>query len=172
VPIRPGQRQGFFTQVFNFTRMTQTVIGSTFRGGGPYGGTDGKLLLSTTDPERHGSLPHALTYALPVSVPPGQSRYLRITWISHGCVTKADVGGMDSVELRVRVGWTPGPSTSPSARAFTSAPAGTAAHDTCAGPGDTGVPRRGGDAHFARRVGRGTLSLSGTAPRGRHVREL
>jgi hypothetical protein len=173
VPIRSGHRQGFFIQVFNFTRMTQTVLGSNLDGGGPNGGTNSELTSSTTDPQRSGSEPRAVRYASPpISIPPGQSRYLRITWISHGCVTKADVGGMDSVELRVRVGWTPGPSTSPSARAFTSAPAGTAAHDTCAGPGDTGVPRRGGDAHFARRVGRGTLSLSGTAPRGRHVREL
>ncbi len=46
-----------------------------------------------------------MNYALPASIPPGQSRYLRITWISRGCVTPANVGGMDSVELRVRVGW-------------------------------------------------------------------
>jgi hypothetical protein len=106
VPIRPGHRQGFFIQVFNFTRMTQTVLGSNLGGGGPNGGTNSQLTLSTTDPQRSGSEPHAVRYASPpISIPPHQSRYLRITWISHGCVTKADVGGMDSVELRVRVGW-------------------------------------------------------------------
>jgi len=106
VPIRPGHRQGFFIQVFNFTRMTQTVLGSTLEGGGPNGGTDSRLTLSATDPQRSGNEPHAVKYASPpISIPPHQSRYLRITWISHGCVTKADVGGMDSVELRVRVGW-------------------------------------------------------------------
>jgi hypothetical protein len=105
VPIRPGQRQGFFIQVFNFTGMTQTVLGSNLQGGGPNGGTSGRVTLSASDPQRHGSLPHAMTYALPVSIPPGQSRYLRITWISHGCLSKLNVSGMDSVELRVRVGW-------------------------------------------------------------------
>ncbi len=106
VPIRPGQRQGFFIQVFNFTGMTQTVIGSNLEGFGPNGGTSARVRLSTSDPQRHGNEPHALTYALPVSIPPGQSRYLRITWISRGCLSKLNIAGMDSVELRVKVGWT------------------------------------------------------------------
>lgn len=108
VPFRPGHRQGFFIEVFNFTRMTQTVLSSNLDGIGPNGGTDARVRLSTRDPQRsgHGGEPHALRYALPVSIPPGQSRYLRITWISHGCVTTHNVGGMDSVELRVRIGWT------------------------------------------------------------------
>ena len=46
-----------------------------------------------------------MNYALPASIPPGQSRYLRITWISRGCLSKLSEAGMDSVELRVRVGW-------------------------------------------------------------------
>jgi hypothetical protein len=108
VPIRPGQRQGFFIQVFNFTGMTQTVIGSNLEGFGPNGGTDGTVTLSTMDPELsgHSGQPHALAYSLPVSIPPGQSRYLRITWISHGCLSKLNIAGMDAVELRVRIGWT------------------------------------------------------------------
>jgi hypothetical protein len=106
VPIRQGQRQGFFIQVFNFTGMTQTVLGSNLFGG-PNGGTSSQLTLSTADPQRHGNEPHAVRYALPpASIPPGQSRYLRITWISHGCLSKLSVAGMDSVELRVKVGWT------------------------------------------------------------------
>jgi hypothetical protein len=105
VPIRPGHRQGFFIQVFNFTAMTQTVIGSNLGGVGPNGGTGSRVRLSTVDPLRHGNEPHVLRYALPVSIPPGQSRYLRITWISHGCPGHQQISGMDSVELRVRVGW-------------------------------------------------------------------
>jgi hypothetical protein len=106
VPIRPGQRQGFFIQVFNFTSMTQSVLGSNLFGG-PNGGTSARVTLSTTDPQRAGNQPHAVRYASPpISIPPGQSRYLRITWISRGCLSKLDVAGMDSVELRVRVGWT------------------------------------------------------------------
>jgi hypothetical protein len=105
VPIRAGQRQGFFVEVFNFTGMTQTVIGDELEGFGPKGGTDATVTLSTADPRRTHYEPHAVTYALPVSIPPGQSRYLRITWVSHGCLQKESVSGMDSVELRVRVGW-------------------------------------------------------------------
>jgi hypothetical protein len=106
VPIRPGHRQGFFIQVFNYTRMTQTVLGSTLGGGGPEGGTNSQVTLSTSDPLRSGSEPRAVRYAPPpISIPPGQSRYLRITWISRGCVAANEVGGMDSVELRVKVGW-------------------------------------------------------------------
>ncbi len=105
VPLRPGQRQGFFVQVFNFTGMTQTVIRSNL-GGGPNGGTSAHVTLSTTDPQRSGSDPHAVTYAMPVSIPPGQSRYLRITWISHGCPGHQQISGLQAVELRVRVGWT------------------------------------------------------------------
>ncbi len=105
VPIRPGHRQGFFIQVFNFTRMTQTVLGSNLGGSGPDGGADARVRLSTSDPPRSGSEPHAVSYTLPVSIPPGQSRYLRITWISRSCLPAAEVVGMDSVELRVRIGW-------------------------------------------------------------------
>jgi hypothetical protein len=64
------------------------------------------VTLSASDPQRSGSQPHTLTYTLPVSIPPGQSRYLRSTWISDGCLTGEDIAGIDSVELRVRVGWT------------------------------------------------------------------
>jgi hypothetical protein len=106
VPIRPGQRQGFIIEVFNLTGMTQTVLGSNLRGFGPNGGTSVRVTLSTSDPDHAGNDPHALSYALPVSIPPGQSRYLRITWISHGCLTKQNTAGINSVELRVRVGWT------------------------------------------------------------------
>jgi hypothetical protein len=104
VPIRSGQRQGFYVQVYNPSGMTQRVIGSDLRYG-PNVGTNVQVTLSTSDPdETHGS-PQSIPYALPVSIPPGQSRLLRITWISHGCLRDA-VAGMDSVELRVRIGWT------------------------------------------------------------------
>jgi hypothetical protein len=107
VPIRPGRRQGFFIQLFNFTAMTQTVTGSGLDGFGPNGGTSVQVTMSTSDPYRTGNDPHAVSYAsLPVSIPPGQSRNLRITWISHGCLSKLNVAGMDAVELQVRVGWT------------------------------------------------------------------
>ena len=86
--------------------MTQTVIGSNLGGVGPNGGTDARVTFSTSAPERSGNEPHAVTYAMPVSIPPGQSRYLRITWISHGCAGHQQISGLQAVGLRVRVGWT------------------------------------------------------------------
>jgi len=64
-------------------------------------------LLSTVSPSRQltGRNTAIRHRAASVSIPPGQSRYLRITWISHGCLAKLDDAGMDSVRLRVRVGW-------------------------------------------------------------------
>jgi hypothetical protein len=105
VPIRTGQRQGFFVEVFNFTGMTQTVTGSDLGGSGPNGGTSATVTLSTSDPQSSHYEPHMLTYALPVSIPPGESRFLRITWVSRGCLSKPNVSGIDAVDLRVRVGW-------------------------------------------------------------------
>lgn len=86
--------------------MTQTVLGSNLGGFGPNGGTSARMTLSTSDPDRSGNEPHAVTYSLPVPIPPERSRYLRITWISRGCLAMQNIAGMDSVELRVRVGWT------------------------------------------------------------------
>ena len=105
VPIRSGERQGFYVQVFNFTGMTQTVIGSDLENG-PAGGTNVQVTASISDGRGSGNDPHAVRYGLPVAIPPGQDRFLRITWISHGCLAGQNIAGMDSVGLRVRVGWT------------------------------------------------------------------
>jgi hypothetical protein len=56
--------------------MTQTVLGSNLQGGGPNGGSNGSVTLSTSDPQRSGSEPHTLTYALPVSIPPVPADHL------------------------------------------------------------------------------------------------
>lgn len=105
VPIRSGQRQGFYVQLFNFTGMTQTVLGSTLDNG-PNAGTSVQVTVSTSDGAASGYDAHTLRYGLPVAIPPGQTRFLRITWISRYCLPRGQDAGMDSVGLRVRVGWT------------------------------------------------------------------
>jgi hypothetical protein len=56
-------------EVFNVTAMMQTVLGSNPGGFGPNGGTSVALTLSTSDPDHARYDPHAVTYALPVSIP-------------------------------------------------------------------------------------------------------
>jgi hypothetical protein len=46
----------------------------------------------------------ALRYRLPVLIPPGQTRYLRVLWLSRGCIVKGGEEGLDTTVLRVRVG--------------------------------------------------------------------
>lgn len=44
-------------------------------------------------------------YTLPVSIPPGQSRYLRLMWTSDLCAEAGGTASTDQVKLLVRVGW-------------------------------------------------------------------
>ncbi|HEY7144212.1 MAG TPA: hypothetical protein VH637_08195 [Streptosporangiaceae bacterium] len=105
VPERPGQRQGLAIQVYNVSGQTQTILGIA------PGDENGPALsviragVSTTDPDRAHDAMHALRYTPPpVSIPPGQSRILRLTWVSRDCLQSGDQAGMDAVTLRVRVG--------------------------------------------------------------------
>lgn len=104
VPIRPGQRQGFMFQLFNYTHLTQTVLGTTLEFG-PAGGTNLQAGLSSADPDHGGYPPQSLHYALPVSIPPGQSRDMRVIWTSRGCLEKGAESGTSELTLQVRVGW-------------------------------------------------------------------
>jgi hypothetical protein len=63
------------------------------------------ISLSAVNPYfTHGAAAQALRYRLPVSVPPGQTRYLRVLWLSRGCIEKGGGNGLDTTVLRVRVG--------------------------------------------------------------------
>lgn len=105
VPIRPGQRQGFVVQLENFTSQTQTVLGPIDGFIAPYGGADVQLGVSTVDPNYAGGAWRSLRYTLPVSIPPNQTRVLRVLWTSTGCLQQEQQAGMTMVALRVRVGW-------------------------------------------------------------------
>jgi HAAS len=103
VPIRPGHRQGFVIELFNYTGLTQTVLGSTAADFvAPNGGTNIQI-GGSTGPDHY--MFHSLRYTLPVSIPPGQYRALRVLWTSRGCLPRASDSGTDVLTLQVRVGW-------------------------------------------------------------------
>ena len=104
VPIRPGQRQGFVVGLFNLTSQTQTVLGPIDNFIAPNGGADVQLGVSTVDPNSVGGAWRSLRYTLPVSIPPNQTRDLRVLWTSTGCLRPESQAGMTIVALRVRVG--------------------------------------------------------------------
>jgi hypothetical protein len=49
--------------------------------------------------------PQTVRYTLPVSIPPGQSRYVRLIWTSSVCLAQGGSRGTDQLGLLVRVGW-------------------------------------------------------------------
>jgi hypothetical protein len=102
VPIRLGQRQGFLIQVFNTTGRTQTVLGPV--GAFGIGSSPYHVSMSPDDPDHIRGTFRSLRYGAPVPVPPHQSRYLRVLWISRACLEKGSLQGSDQLSLRVRVG--------------------------------------------------------------------
>jgi hypothetical protein len=103
VPIRQGQWQGFMMQLENDTDQPQTVLGAAAGigiGSSPY-----RVGLASEDPD-HLRVVNFRTfhYGLPVTIPPHQSRFLRVLWISRACLQKGASQGTDELSLRVRVG--------------------------------------------------------------------
>jgi hypothetical protein len=107
VPERWRQRQGFFVQVYNNSRYTQTILGYAPDADESPGNARSAQLAVSTGPDSHGDpgSPTAQRYLLPVSIPPGQSRYLRVSWISTVCNMTGAQSEFDNILLRVRVGW-------------------------------------------------------------------
>lgn len=107
VLIRQHQRQGFFVQIFNYSRYTQTVLGyAPGSAESPGNVIDAQLGISTApDPHFYPGDPRTVHYALPVSIPPGQSRYLRVLWTADICMSKGASQSIDQLTLRVRIGW-------------------------------------------------------------------
>jgi len=106
VLIRQHQRQGFFVQIFNNSGYTQTVLGYA-PGSAESPGSDVAQLGISTGADRHyyPGDPTTQHYALPVSIPPGHSRYLRVLWTADICMSKGASQSIDQLTLRVRIGW-------------------------------------------------------------------
>jgi hypothetical protein len=110
VPIRSGQWQGFFIDLFNRSDLTQTVLGpagnslpSAFVGSGGFHGIVG---VSTPNHEvdMGGGVFTGVRFVLPGVIPPHQLRAMRVLWRSTTCLGPGTEQGSDEVALRVRVG--------------------------------------------------------------------
>jgi hypothetical protein len=111
VPIRSGQRQGYILGIYNPTNVTETIVGSasgpTIGWNAPWGYHE-QLTVSTR--QQHIANGFAVTgvpFAPAGSIPPFQTRLVRVTWISQICLGKGESSGTDQqlLYLRVRVGW-------------------------------------------------------------------
>jgi len=107
VPVRWHQRQGFYVQIQNTSSWTQTVLGLARNSPQALDSLTGQLAVSVDYDPRTGwpGDPLTVRYNLPVSIPPGQSRYLRLIWTSNICQLVGGSEGTDQLILRVRVGW-------------------------------------------------------------------
>ena len=105
IPVRWHQRQGFFVQLYNDSGYTQTILGyapGTAKSPGNFLNTQ---LGVSTDPDVYQKPATDQRYALPVSIPPHQSRYLRVLWTNDICMAEGGTQSIDQLTLRVRVGW-------------------------------------------------------------------
>ncbi len=109
VPLRDGQRQGFAVDLYNPTDFTQTVMAPAI---GPNIGWDSpgsqNVELGVSVPNwdiDNGGLTRDVRFTLPGSIPPHQERLLRVLWTSDVCEVAGSQVGIDTLYLRVRVGW-------------------------------------------------------------------
>jgi hypothetical protein len=119
VRIRSGQWQGYAIGIYNTSDFTEAVIGPPAGGNGPWDSPNGpQIRIQVSAPDReieHGGMVRNVAFeSLPVSIPPHSYRLLRITWISDVCMLGGKrtsnmlndgYGSIDTVYLRVRVGW-------------------------------------------------------------------
>jgi hypothetical protein len=107
VPVRWQQQQGFYVQIYNVSSWTQTVLGLSPGSGQGLDSDTAQLAVSVPyDPQKYWpGNPQTVRYSLPVSIPPGQSRYIRLMWTSNSCLAQGGSEGTDQLSLQVRVGW-------------------------------------------------------------------
>lgn len=105
VPIRSGQEQAFAVGIANPTSWTQTILGAAageISPGSPTMQIGVSVFNMNID---HGGFERDVRFTLPGSIPPGQIRLLRVSWISSTCLEQGGGQGIDQLTLRVRVGW-------------------------------------------------------------------
>jgi hypothetical protein len=111
--IRSGQRQGYLISIYNPTRVTQTIVGD---GSGPHLGWNNpasereQVTVSRSNADIGNGfvgqiVARGVRFSMPVSIPPFQTRLVRVLWTSNACLTSGEGGGIDQLYLRVRVGW-------------------------------------------------------------------
>ena len=104
-PMRWGEQQGFLITLTNTSAWTQTIIGPV-----PYlvtpGGVTGVQIAVAGDNRdiNRGGLTRSLTFSSPGSIPPHQTRALRVLWRTTICQLQGGSLLMHGLELRVHVG--------------------------------------------------------------------
>lgn len=113
-PIRSGQRQGYVIAIYNPNDVTETILGDA--SGQPTGrwNSPGSATVQIAVSHRYSDIANGvvgqqaakgITFGLPVSIPPGQSRLVRVLWTSDICLGDGETNGINSLNVWVRVGW-------------------------------------------------------------------
>jgi hypothetical protein len=111
--IRSGQRQGYLISIYNPTKVTQTIVGDA---SGPHigwdnpGGGHEQIAASRSNADIGNGFvgqiaARGVGFTMPVSIPPFQTRLVRVLWTSDVCLNTGESGGINQIFLRVRVGW-------------------------------------------------------------------
>lgn len=102
VPIRLGQRQGLAILVYNPTAWTQTILGHGNDSAAPGNAVRARITISATTGSARDF--RSLRYTRPGSIPPHQSRWIRVLWYSDVCLDKGSSSGIDWLSIQVRIG--------------------------------------------------------------------
>jgi hypothetical protein len=113
VPIRSGQRQGYFVDLYNPSNLTQTILGpATGQGvpadsiGSPAQAADVRVSAPNRIIDEGGASFGGVKFVIPGVIPPHQLRAVRVLWTSTVCdEDKGSATGSDRLALRVRIGW-------------------------------------------------------------------
>jgi hypothetical protein len=108
VPLRSGQRQGYFVSIDNTTGVTQTILGPAYGPSVPWDGPGSAIVqigVSVPNPNiEGGGTSRSVRFTDPGVIPPGQIRLVRVLWTSNIC-SDGGTTSIDTLTLRVRVGW-------------------------------------------------------------------
>lgn len=109
VPLRDGERQGFFVAIDNPTGVTQTILGPAYGRGVPWDSPGSAVVqIAVSVPNLNidrGGSSRSVRFTLPGVIPPGQIRLVRVLWTSDTCLVGGAASSIDTLALRVRVGW-------------------------------------------------------------------
>jgi hypothetical protein len=107
VPLRSGQRQGYYISIYNPTGVTQTILGPAYGPGMPWDSPGSRVVQISVSVPKHagGGFSASDRFTLPGVMPPGQIRLLRVLWTSDICSVDGGTSAIDTLALRVRVGW-------------------------------------------------------------------
>ena len=109
VPLRDGERQGFFVAIDNPTGVTQTILGPAYGPGVPWDSPGSAVVqIAVSVPNLNidrGGSSRSVGFTLPGVIPPGQIRLVRVFWTSNTCLVGGATSAIDTLALRVRVGW-------------------------------------------------------------------